>query len=196
MMHVRTETCNATRARGGSSRTVRGLPLSIQNGRLVLAIAIAVAIVFAPAVIDKLFNLSSSAETASEETIGLADEALVSNQEGRTPDEVLDRAEELLGETLLPMPPWFSEQVGLPSGAREVRVSADGAVVGFILDGSPDSAVDDVDNRMRAHGWTSADLGGIDGKTYIKTSGKSEWIVMTATQVGSSTSVVMRCMEP
>ena len=195
MTHVRTETSNATRAHEGGRLAGRGLPLPAQSGRLVRAIAIVVVMVFAPAVVDMLLSLSSSAETPSAEVIAPADGGPVSYQEGRTPDEVLDRAEELLGETLSPIPVWYSEQVGLPSGAREVRVSADGTVVGFILDGSSDSAVDDMGDRMRAHGWTSADLGGIDGKTYIKTGGEPEWIVMTATQVGSSTSVVMRRVE-
>ena len=76
-----------------------------------------------------------------------------------------------------------------------MRVSDDGMVVGFAIDGEPDEAIASIDEIMETKGWTAVDLGGIDGKTYVKNEGLYTQVVMTTTQVGGSTSVVMRCMR-
>ena len=116
----------------------------------------------------------------------------------KTPAELgvtLDEVEDLLDGIASTVPMRFAEEAGLPSGARDVRVSDDGTVVGFAVDSEPDEAIASINEIMETKGWTAIDLGGIDGETYVKNEGPYAQVVMTATQVGGSTSVVMRCMR-
>jgi hypothetical protein len=116
-------------------------------------------------------------------------------QDASTPDAALDEIEARLDGIASTAPVQFAEEVGLPTNARNVRVSDDGMVVGFSVDGEPDEAIASIDEIMETKGWTAVDLGGIDGKTYVKNEGLYTQVVMTTTQVGGSTSVVMRCMR-
>ena len=161
---------------------------AIQNKRLVLAIAIAVVIVFSPAAIGLVLP-----EQTMEEGVQ-ARYAFSFGRDASTPDVVLDEIETQLDRTASAIPEQFAEEAGLPSDARDVRVSDDGTVVGFAVDSEPDEAIASINEIMETKGWTAIDLGGIDGETYVKNEGPYAQVVMTATQVGGSTSVVMRCM--
>lgn len=165
---------------GGSS--------AIQNRRFVLAIAIAAAIVFSPAVIGLVLPERTAGEGVQ------IDPELPFGKGVGTPDGTLDEVEDLLDGIASTVPMRFAEEAGLPSGARDVRVSDDGTVVGFAIDSEPDEAIASINEIMETKGWTAIDLGGIDGETYVKNEGPYAQVVMTATQVGGSTSVVMRCM--
>ena len=162
---------------------------TIQRRRLVLAIAIAVVIVFSPAAIGLVLP-----EQTMEEGVQ-ARYAFSFGRDASTPDVVLDEIETQLDRAASAIPEQFAEEAGLPSDARDVRVSDDGMVVGFAIDGEPDEAIASIDEIMETKGWTAVDLGGIDGKTYVKNEGLYTQVVMTTTQVGGSTSVVMRCMR-
>ena len=162
---------------------------AIQNRRLVLAIAIVVVIVFCPALIGLVLP-----EWTTEESVQVHS-AFSFAQDASTPDAALDEIETQLDRTASAIPEQFAEEAGLPSGARNVRVSDDGMVLGFSVDGEPDEAIASIDEIMKAKGWVAVDLGGIDGKTYLKNEGPYTQIVMTATQVGGSTSIVMRCVS-
>lgn len=162
---------------------------TIQRRRLVLAVVIVVAIVFGPATIGLVLPEQTAGENAhafSEFSFGL---------DAGTPEEVLDEIEARLDGATSTAPVQFTDEVGLPSGAQDVRVSDDGTVVGFSVDGESDEAIASIDEIMETKGWTAIDLGGIDGKTYLKNEGPYSQVVMTATQVGGSTSIVMRCMR-
>ena len=162
---------------------------TIQRRRLVLAIAIAAVIVFSPAVIGLVLP-----EQTMEEGVQAHSEFSFA-QDASTPDAALDEIEARLDGIASTAPVQFAEEVGLPTNARNVRVSDDGMVVGFSVDGEPDEAIASIDEIMETKGWTAVDLGGIDGKTYVKNEGLYTQVVMTTTQVGGSTSVVMRCMR-
>ena len=160
---------------------------AIQSRRLVLAIAIVAAIVFCPAVIGLVLPERTTGESER------AHSSFSFAQDASTPDAALDEIEARLSGDVSTAPVQFAEEAGLPSGARDVRVSDDGMVVGFSIDGEPDETITSIDEIMEAKGWTAVDLGGIDGKTYVKNEGLYAQVVMKATQVVGSTSVVMRC---
>ncbi len=162
---------------------------AIQNRRLVLAIVIVVIIVFCPVAIGFVLP-----EQTTEESVQ-AHPTFSFVQDASTPDAALDEIEARLDGVASTAPVQFVEEVSLPSNARDVRVSDDGMVVGFSVDGEPDEAIATIDEIMEAKGWTAVDLGGIDGKTYVKNEGLYAQVVMTATQVGGSTSIVMRCVR-
>ena len=162
---------------------------AIQNKRLVLAIAIVMVIVFCPAAIGFVLPEQTTEESVRPHS------AFSFAQDAGTPDAALDEIEARLDGVASTAPVQFAEEVGLPSNARDVRVSDDGMVVGFAIDGEPDEAIASIDEIMETKGWTAVDLGGIDGKTYVKNEGLYTQVVMTTTQVGGSTSVVMRCMR-
>ena len=159
-----------------------------QSRRLVLAIAIVAAIVFCPAAIGLVLPEQMTGESARPHS------AFSFAQDAGTPDAALDEIEARLDGVASTVPVQFAEEAGLPSDARDVRVSDDGTVVGFAVDSEPDEAIASINEIMETKGWTAIDLGGIDGETYVKNEGPYAQVVMTATQVGGSTSVVMRCM--
>ena len=162
---------------------------TIQRRRLVLAIAIVAVIVFSPAAIGLVLP-----EQTMEEGVE-ARSAFSFGRDASTPDVALDEIEARLDGAVSIVPAQFAEEAGLPPDVRDVRVSDDGMVIGFAIDGETDEAVASVDEFMETKGWTAIDLGGIDGKTYVKNEGPYSQVVMTATQVGGSTSIVMRCMR-
>lgn len=162
---------------------------AIQSRRLVLAIAIVMMIVFCPAAIGLVLPEQTTKESVQ------AHSAFSFAQDARTPDAALDEIEARLDGIASTAPVQFAEEVGLPTNARNVRVSDDGMVVGFSVDGESNEVIASIGEIMKAKGWVAVDLGGIDGKTYLKNEGLYAQVVMTATQVGDSTSVVMRCVS-
>ena len=156
---------------------------------IIAGIAIVVAIVFCPAAIGLVLPGQTTEESMR------ARSAFSLAQDASTPDAALDEIEARLDGAASTAPAQFAEEAGLPFGARDVRVSDDGMVVGFSIDDEPDEAIATIDEIMEAKGWTAVDLGGIDGKTYVKNEGLYAQVVMTATQVGGSTSIVMRCVR-
>ena len=160
-----------------------------QRRRLVLASAIVVAIVFAPAAVELALPEQAVEEVAQ-------DSSMIPVEWGSsTPESALNEIESFLDGTASTVPIQFEEEAGLPPGARDVRVSNGGKVIGFIVDGEPGEAVAAIDGLMETKGWTPVDLGGISGKTYVRNGGSFAQIVMTATQIGGSTSIVMRCVH-
>ena len=160
-----------------------------QNRRFVLAVAIVAAIVFCPAAIGFVLPERTTGESARVHS------SFFFAQDASTPDAALDEIEARFDGVASTAPVQFAEEAGLPSDARDVRVSDDGMVVGFSVDGEPDKAIASIGEIMKAKGWVAVDLGGIDGKTYLKNEGPYTQVVMTATQVGGSTSIVMRCVS-
>ena len=102
---------------------------AIQSRRLVLAIAIVAAIVFCPVVIGSDLPERTTGESARVHS------SFPFAQDASTPDAALDDIEARLGGVASTAPVQFAKEAGLPSGARDVRVSDDGMVVGFSIDG-------------------------------------------------------------
>ena len=113
---------------------------------------------------------------------------------GVDPMASLDRLESLADSETVALPHYFEEEVGLPDGSHDARVSCDGVVVGYVLDELPIDARRAVCAHMTAHGWSSIDLGVNQGVTFMKSAGSCTWGLATFTQVGGATSVVFRCV--
>jgi hypothetical protein len=92
------------------------------------------------------------------------------------------------------LPDELTAEVALPVGSRDVRVSPTGTVIGCVVDGvSPQDVLADLRAQMKNLGWSCVPLGGLDGATFVKDGGLCEWALVTCTQTGQSTSVVIRC---
>lgn len=91
------------------------------------------------------------------------------------------------------LPEALQREVGVPDGARDVRV-ADGGVFGYVVDVPPAQAMDQLTSHLALRGWSGVPLGGLDGATFVKEGGTCTWALATCTQVGDVTSVVVRCM--
>lgn len=160
--------------------------------RLVAAFAVVAAIVFAPAAIDVALHAvdPQSADARVTNAGGLDAQAIIGGGDAMA---VLANLEEaVVADGLEAVPIAFLDEAGLLPGARDVRVSVDGTVVGYLLDLDADEALALLLSQMEAHGWAGVSLGGVDGYTFLKDSGCYTWVLATCTQVGDATSVVMR----
>ena len=104
----------------------------------------------------------------------------------------LDRVEALAQEAGGPLPSSYSQEVGLLEGARDIRVSGRGDVVGYLVAGECAGVLADMSRHMELRGWTTVPLGDVQGATFVKTQGECTWILVSCTQVGEMTSVVTR----
>ena len=162
------------------------LPASTR--RSFVAVVVVAAVVFGPAIVDRALA-SMPQQISSDVPAGLAKEGPAAS------DDVLEAAVDLVDSPLADVPPQYAAEIGMPAGVRDVRVSSDGAVVGYVVEGAADEVAKEVDACFTARGWISVSLGGIEGRTYLKQEGCYTWALMTATQVGDSTSVVVRCQR-
>ena len=85
----------------------------------------------------------------------------------------------------------LQEAVVLP-GAHETRYTGDG-VAGYVVDRPVSTVVESLHDEMEEKGWTAVPLGGVAGYTFVKQEGEWTWILATCDEVGSSTSVTLRC---
>ena len=90
------------------------------------------------------------------------------------------------------MPAELVEEMGILPGASELKVDAGNDVVGYVVAGDAETISREVDWMMAERGWAGVDLGLLDGATYMKDEGGFRWALVTCTQVGSKTSVVVR----
>ena len=84
----------------------------------------------------------------------------------------------------------FEREIGLLPGAHDVLIS--GSVVGYLIEGESAQVEQELQVHMAARGWTSVPLGELEGATFVKPSGDCTWALVTCTQVGDVTSVVVR----
>lgn len=139
----------------------------------------------------------------------LVDGAIVRNSSVRNGDEGLDaarlvagfdplaslvRLERLADAASSTLPRYFDEEIKLPAEASDARASADGSIVGYVVDGVVENVHQLVSRHMASLGWSEVDLGAVQGSTYVKSAGSCKWALATFTQVGSTTSVVFRCV--
>lgn len=157
-------------------------------GRRVAAVAIVAALVGAAPCIDRLLNTfrgGGSADTHVYEGVSLA--------RSSNPFDALESIEHSLDGFSSTLPEGFAGEIGVLDGASEVAVSEDGAVVGYRVAGTADEVHRKIGESMAVKGWLETDLGSIRGATYTKKEGAYRWILVTCTQAGGLTSVVIRC---
>ena len=167
--------------------------LSTHNARLVAAAAIVAAIVFAAPVANALgFPDAGEAGLAggsARTRMALRADEVIS---ASSADEAIERLERVASQGEAEAPEWFLAEVGLLPDARDVRVDDSGQVVGYVVDCRVDETLDSLNTLMESRGWTAVPLGQVDGFTFIRQSGSCTWALVTCTQVGAATSVVIR----
>lgn len=177
-----------TKERKGQPRERRGAAAG-DNLRPLKAAAIVLAIVLAVPGIDSLVRFASSAQVANAASNGI-DAGYLTGAED--PQASLGRIEELAEAKGASIPQVFSEEVGFLPDACDIRANADGSVVGYAVPHDCADALDLLVEQMETAGWATVSLGEVEGATFMKREGSCHWALATCTQVGSSTSVVVR----
>lgn len=155
--------------------------------RQLAAIAIVAALVLCVPLVDAAAKAVDGQARMPDAAIGIDAQSMVS---GLGADEFLERLESF-APARGDVPTWFQDEIGLLSGARDVRSAA--SVIGYLVDGEAVETCALLEAHMVQRGWSCVPLGGVDGFTCMKPSGACTWVLATCTQVGSATSVVMRC---
>ena len=165
-----------------SSMAMRGLK----------AVAVVLAILVMAPGVEAITRIVVPTQIAEANVGGIdASELLV----GADANAALGRIEGMLAESGPEAPAWFREEIGFLPGARDVRVSGDGDIIGYVVPGYAHDVFERLVENMEAAGWASVPLGGVEGATFVKSAGTCTWTLCTCTQVGSDTSVVVRCMH-
>ena len=159
------------------------------NSRLLKALAIVLVVFLAVPGVDAVIRGTPSRQSADAAGLGIDSRFLT---EAGDAESSLGRIEELASAGAADVPDAFAEEVGFLPGARDVRVSGDGSVVGYVVSQSCSDALDLIAEQMETGGWTAVSLGRVEGATFIKPEGVHRWALITCTQVDASTSVVVR----
>ena len=109
--------------------------------------------------------------------------------------KALDVLEEEDGSQRRKLPSGYEDEIGVPVRARDVRTSAEGSVVGYVVDGKASDALEELRAMLGAKGWSAMGLGGVEGATFAKQDSGYRWIMATCTQVADKTSVVVRRLD-
>jgi hypothetical protein len=159
--------------------------------RSVRAVAIVLAIVLMVPGVEAIARFTHSADAQSASASELEAASLIDAFDTTASLERIEQAASIEGRAL---PPAFANEIGLLPSARDVRMNEDGSVIGYVVDCNADKARSQLLERMGSNGWTAVELDQAYGTTFVKTSGDLTWALATCTQVGSSTSVVIRCV--
>ena len=92
-----------------------------------------------------------------------------------------------------PLPEGFAEEVMPLDGYADVRVGAEGAVVGFTANAEPARAFEEVRRALCERGWTSVPSGSDAGGSFVKRAGPRTWAYVACVRTGETTSVVVQC---
>lgn len=159
--------------------------------RLAKAVSIVAALVLLVPVVDSLGAFGDGEVAIASSSGGIDAQTIIGDADPLGFVERVGGAADASGT----MPPAaFIEEVGLLPGCRDVRVNATGAIVSYIVDAPADSVAAELGVRMAERGWNEVALGAVEGSTYVKDEGSCVWALATCIQVGSSTSVVFRCV--
>ena len=94
------------------------------------------------------------------------------------------------------VPSWFLNEIGLPDGARDIRVSEAEDVVGCAVDdvGGSAEVFALICGRLADAGWAENPTGVEGCSVFTKREGVCRWAMVSCIQVGDATSVVVRCL--
>lgn len=88
-------------------------------------------------------------------------------------------------------PAGFEDEVLSLSGRSDVRVGADGAVVGFCCPANAAEAFEEVSTDLGNRGWNLVESGSDRSATFVKREGRYRWLFVVCTDVAGETSVVV-----
>ena len=107
-----------------------------------------------------------------------------------------DAAVPLAGEQtgIEAVPPWFEEELFALGGAKSVRVSGEGGVVGFSCAHSAESEFSRIEDELACKGWVESETG-IEGcSVFVREGGVCLWAMVSCVPVGEGASVVVQCV--
>ena len=185
----------------GAESTPCRRTVSVPRTRRMRAVAIVAALVLAAPAVDAVLRAAPppGGDARGSPVAGLDANALAG---AGGPEAFLDRLEALADAGAqtsgaangASVPGAFAREIGFLDGARDVRVSEGGAVVGYLVEGDAEEVLERLNCNMEALGWTCVPLGEQWGSTYVKGGGACTWALASCTQVGTATSVVVRCV--
>lgn len=91
----------------------------------------------------------------------------------------------------VPVPEGFQDEVLSLEGREDVRVGADGAVVGFVDRADTQEAFASLRGELEDAGWTAIGSGRDDCGSFVKDEGRFTWLFARCVPTGSVTSVVI-----
>ena len=172
------------------SRGEHAIPTS--QFRLLKASTLVLAILLVIPGVETVVDTVGSSAARSTDATGIDSTVLVGGADALASLERVEKAAIAEEATVSDA---FREEVGFLPNAQEVRASSDGSVVGYAVSGESASVSASIVEHMESRGWTSVPLGEVDGATFVKADGACTWALVTCTQIGDSTSVVVRCKE-
>ena len=167
------------------------MTVNIHTKRLACACAIVLAAISAIPLGGMLTGQPAAAAQTPAASGGLRASDIVNEPD---PLQALGKLERAAESAPCRLPSYFEQEIGLPAGARDVRVNGDGSVVGYVMDESPPTAFKRLCSHMEDAGWTEVPLGSVLGATFVKEEGSCTWALASCVEVGCSTSVVFRCV--
>lgn len=168
------------------------------QGRRALAalLSIAVAVVLAVAIDEGLGVVGTATKMGR---VLLADD--VGDQakivlEGGSGSGDGDAAVSLAGEQtgIEAVPSWFEEELFALGGAKSVRVSGEGGVVGFSCAHSAESEFSQIEDELACKGWVESETGIEECSVFVKEGGVCLWAMVSCVPVGEGASVVVQCV--
>lgn len=91
----------------------------------------------------------------------------------------------------VPVPEGFQDEVLSLEGREDVRVGADGTVVGFVDRADTQEAFASLRGELEDAGWTAIGSGRDDCGSFVKDEGRFTWLFARCVPTGSVTSVVI-----
>ena len=95
-----------------------------------------------------------------------------------------------------PVPEGFQDEVLSLEGCEDVRVGADGAVVGFVERVGAQEAFASLRGELEDAGWMAIGSGRDDCGSFVKDKGRFTWLFASCVPSGSATSVVISIAGP
>ena len=164
------------------------------QGRRALAALLSIAVVVVLAVaIDEGLGVASAA-TKMGRVLWAEDQAKFVLEGGPDSSDG-DAAVSLAGEQtgIEAVPPWFEEELFALGGAKSVRVSGEGGVVGFSCAHSAESEFSQIECELACKGWVESETG-IEGcSVFVKEGGVCRWAMVSCMPVGEGASAVVQC---
>lgn len=168
------------------------------QGRRALAalLSIAVAVVLAVAIDDGLGVAGAATKMGRALWAEDAGDQAKFALEGGSGSGDGDAAVSLSGEQtgIEAVPSWFEEELFALGGAKSVRVSGEGGVVGFSCAHSAESEFSQIEGELARKGWVESETG-IEGcSVFVKEGGVCLWAMVSCVPVGEGASVVVQCV--
>ncbi|MBR5260385.1 MAG: hypothetical protein IKV48_07980 [Eggerthellaceae bacterium] len=93
------------------------------------------------------------------------------------------------------LPLWFSEELFDESQATELYANEDETIFGLNVDKSPAASFNEICTSMESKGWVRIESGMEHCATFIREQGDPSWALVSCTNTGSGTSIVVCAKE-